>query len=131
MLALGTMHFQSQMDGVKKHFHIGRIEILTSANFKTQNMLMVSLHIRHAHNLHIYQYVAVCHAAINAILNKNAESLKGCVLYTTLFPGHEDAKLIIQAGLKRVVYFDDKYHQHGFAIVARKLFEKAEVLYMK
>ena len=115
---------QNQMDGVKKRFHTGRIEILISANLKTQNMLMVSLHV-HAHNLHnTNNYVAVCHAAINAILNKNAE---GCLLYTTLFPGHEDAKVIIQAGIKEVVYFEDKYHTHEFAIVARKLFVKAGV----
>ena len=51
---------------------------------------------------------SVCHAAINAILNKHAESLEGCTLYTTLFPGHEDVKLIIQSGIRKVVYYDKK-----------------------
>jgi dCMP deaminase len=51
----------------------------------------------------------VCHAAIHAILNKNAENLRGCTLFTTLFPSHEDAKMIIQAGIyiNKVVYLND------------------------
>ena len=71
--------------------------------------------------------IAVCHASINAILNKNAESLEGCVLYTTLFPAHEDAKMIIQVGIKKVVYYDDKYPDHEFTCIAKKLFKKAGV----
>ena len=68
---------------------------------------------------------AVCHAAIHAILNKNAENLSGCTLYTTLFPSHEDAKLIIQAGIRKVVYLNDDYHNHTFTKIARKLFDTA------
>ena len=68
---------------------------------------------------------AVCHAAIHAILNKNAETLTGCILYTTLFPSHEDAKMIIQAGIRKVVYLDDNYHNHTFTKIARKLFDTA------
>ena len=74
-----------------------------------------------------YIYMIVCHAAINAILNKNAEDLKGCVIYTTIFPAHEDAKMIIQAGISKVVYFDDKYHDHDFSFIARKLFYKTNI----
>ena len=69
----------------------------------------------------------MCHAATNAILNKNAENLKDCVLYTTLFPGHEEAKMIIQAGISKVVYFDDQYSHHDYIYIARKLFKKAGV----
>ena len=64
-------------------------------------------------------------------MNKNAENLKGCVLYTTLFPGHEDAKIIIQAGITRVVYFDDKYHDYQFSLIARKLFDKANIKFKR
>lgn len=73
--------------------------------------------------------VTVCHAAINAILNKNAENLSGCTLYTTLFPSHEDAKMVIQAGIRHVVYYEDKHHDKAFSVIARKLFMKAKVLY--
>merc|ERR1719387_291682 len=50
----------------------------------------------------------VCHAELNAVLNKNAESCRGCVLYCTLHPRNECAKVCIQAGIRRVVYASDK-----------------------
>lgn len=42
------------------------------------------------------KYAFVCHAEMNAILNKNCVSTKGCTIYTILFPCNECAKLIIQ-----------------------------------
>jgi deoxycytidylate deaminase len=70
--------------------------------------------------------LTVCHAAIHAILNKNAENLRGCTLYTTLFPSHEDAKMIIQAGIRKVVYLSDDYYGRAFTKIARKLFDTAD-----
>lgn len=55
------------------------------------------------------KYPFVCHAELNAILNRNAASLAGCTLYVTLYPCNECAKAIIQSGIKRVVYYDNKY----------------------
>jgi len=46
----------------------------------------------------------VCHAVMNAILNKNQYDVRGCRIYTTQYPCSECAKMIIQAGLSRVVY---------------------------
>uniref|UniRef100_A0A8C7GTT8 dCMP deaminase n=1 Tax=Oncorhynchus kisutch TaxID=8019 RepID=A0A8C7GTT8_ONCKI len=40
----------------------------------------------------------VCHAELNAIMNKNSADVKGCSMYVALFPCNECAKLIIQAG---------------------------------
>lgn len=40
----------------------------------------------------------VCHAELNAIMNKNSADVKGCTIYVALFPCNECAKLIIQAG---------------------------------
>ncbi len=54
------------------------------------------------------KYPFVCHAELNAILNCNID-LHGCTLYVTLFPCNECAKAIIQSGIKRVVYLDNKY----------------------
>ena len=54
------------------------------------------------------KYPFVCHAELNAILN-NVADLNGCKLYVTLFPCNECAKAVIQAGIKEVVYADDKY----------------------
>jgi dCMP deaminase len=56
------------------------------------------------------KYPYVCHAEMNAILNKNSASLKGCRIYVALFPCNECTKLIIQSGITEVVYYSDKYH---------------------
>ena len=46
----------------------------------------------------------VVHATVNAILNKAQNDIRGSTLYVTQFPCHECVKLIIQAGIRRVVY---------------------------
>jgi dCMP deaminase len=46
---------------------------------------------------------------MNAILNKNEANLKNCTIYVSMFPCNDCAKLIIQSGIKRVVYLSDKY----------------------
>ncbi|MBR0486002.1 MAG: dCMP deaminase family protein [Oscillospiraceae bacterium] len=55
------------------------------------------------------KYPFVCHAELNAILNSASVSLKGCTLYVTLFPCNECAKAIIQSGIKKVIYAENKY----------------------
>ena len=54
----------------------------------------------------------VIHAEANAILfcAKNGISTKGCTLYVTMSPCIECAKMIIQAGIKRVV-FENQYRK--------------------
>ena len=47
------------------------------------------------------------HAEVNAIMYRNCVDLEGCTLYTTLFPCHECAKVIIQAGIKKIYYLMD------------------------
>mmetsp|Transcript_70933 Transcript_70933/g.122960 ORF Transcript_70933/g.122960 Transcript_70933/m.122960 type:complete len:310 (+) Transcript_70933:71-1000(+) len=69
----------------------------------------------------------VCHAELNAVLNKNAESCRGCRLYTTLFPCNECAKVIIQAGIRRVVYASDKHRRRISDQASRRLFSLAGV----
>ena len=55
------------------------------------------------------KYPFVCHAELNAILNSNISSLSGCTVYVTLFPCNECAKAIIQSGIKKVIYYSNKY----------------------
>ena len=55
------------------------------------------------------KYPFVCHAELNAILNNASVSLKDCILYVTLFPCNECAKAIIQSGIRKVIYMDNKY----------------------
>lgn len=54
------------------------------------------------------KYPFVVHAELNAILNTGVP-LKGCTIYVSLFPCNECAKAIIQSGIKKIVYEDDKY----------------------
>lgn len=68
------------------------------------------------------KYAYVCHAESNAIMNKNSVHLKGCTLYVTLAPCNECAKLIIQSGIKKVVFCEDKYHDSWMWVAARKMF---------
>ena len=49
------------------------------------------------------KYPYVVHAEPNAILNCTS-NIKGATLYVTLFPCNECAKLIIQSGIKHIVY---------------------------
>ena len=72
------------------------------------------------------KYPYVVHAEPNAILNSTS-SLKGATMYVTLFPCNECAKLIIQSGIKRVVYLEDKYHDTISNQASRKMFEAAGV----
>lgn len=56
------------------------------------------------------KYPYVVHAEPNAILNSTS-SLEKATLFVTLFPCHECAKLIIQSGIKELVYASDKYQE--------------------
>ena len=56
--------------------------------------------------------------------------MEGGTVYTTLFPCYECAKLIIQSGIKKGVYFTDRYEEDTESQGARKLFETAEIDHM-
>ena len=46
----------------------------------------------------------VCHATMNAVLNKNQQNLKDCRIYCTHIPCNECAKILAQVGIRRVLY---------------------------
>ena len=73
------------------------------------------------------KYAFVCHAELNAILNRNAADLSGCTIYTTLYPCNECAKAIIQSGISEVVYLSDKYHDSDAGEAARTMFRLSGV----
>ena len=73
------------------------------------------------------KYPYVCHAEMNAILNKNASSVEGCRIYVALFPCNECAKLIIQSGIREVIYMSDKYHAQPAFVASRRLLTLARV----
>lgn len=77
------------------------------------------------------KYAYVTHSELNAILNYRGGSLEGTKLYVSLFPCNECAKAIIQAGIKTVVYDDDKYNGTPGNTVSKKLFDAAGVKYYR
>lgn len=73
------------------------------------------------------KYLYVVHAEVNAVLNKCSNDVRGATLYVALFPCNECAKVLVQAGVKRVVYMDDKYHDGNECRASRILFKLAGV----
>lgn len=74
------------------------------------------------------KYPYVVHAEPNAILNATT-SLKNCTIYVTLFPCCECAKLIIQSGIKEIVYIYDFHATDDTTIASKRLFDAAGVKY--
>ena len=79
------------------------------------------------------KYPYVCHAEMNAILNYRGskKDLENAKIYVDLFPCNECAKIIIQSGIKEVVYLSDKYATSENNIASRILFDKCGVKYSK
>jgi dCMP deaminase len=74
------------------------------------------------------KYAYVVHAEANAILNANAK-LDDSRIFVTLFPCNECAKLIIQSGIKEVIYLEDKYPDMDMTKASKKLFDMAGIGY--
>ena len=72
------------------------------------------------------KYPYVVHAEPNAILNSTVP-LKGATIYVTLFPCNECAKLIIQSGIKEIVYMGDKYSGTPTDIASKRMLEAAGI----
>lgn len=53
-----------------------------------------------------YEYVV--HAEVNCILHSTSNT-KNSSLFVTMYPCKDCAKLIVNAGVKRIIYADDKY----------------------
>lgn len=73
------------------------------------------------------KYVYVTHSELNAILNYRGGSLEGSKLYVSLFPCNECAKAIIQAGIRTVIYDDDKYDKTPSVMASKMMFQASGV----
>ncbi|MFC2647163.1 MAG: cytidine deaminase [Coriobacteriaceae bacterium] len=73
----------------------------------------------------------VIHAEANAILNfrGSLKDMQGATVYVTLFPCHECAKLLVQAGIGEVVYRDNKYAGSIDNQIACRIFDTCGVKY--
>ncbi|PKK96519.1 MAG: cytidine deaminase [Tenericutes bacterium HGW-Tenericutes-3] len=74
------------------------------------------------------KYPYVVHAEANAILNATT-NLKGSSIYVTLFPCNECAKLIIQSGIKEIVFESNKYADSKEHKAAIKMLKSSGVVY--
>ena len=74
------------------------------------------------------KYAYVCHSELNAILNSKVK-VDGCKLFVTLFPCNECAKVIIQSGIREVIYLSDKYNGTEGNIAAKKMFDVCGIKY--
>ena len=77
------------------------------------------------------KYPYICHAELNAILNNIGMDLRGCKIYTALFPCNECAKAIIQSGIAEVIYLSDKYAGSDTNKASRLMLDKAGILCRK
>ncbi len=74
------------------------------------------------------KYPYVCHAELNAVTNAtNRQDLEGATLYVSLFPCNECAKLIVQTGIKEVIYLSDKYADKDIFVASRRILSMAGV----
>ena len=77
------------------------------------------------------KYPYVCHAEMNAIMNYRGskKELENAKIYVDLFPCNECAKLIIQSGIKEVIYLSDKYNGTDENIASKRLLDICKVKY--
>ena len=84
-----------------------------------------------SHNWLHSKYPYVLHAEMDAILNKTCESLQDCTMYSLVLPWNECAKLIIESGIKKLVYYVDKFssgNNKEFIDASKILFNEANVI---
>ena len=99
-----------------------------SCDFITRGQILLQISIKSSNALRL-AYSAVTHAVRNAILKglKKGAKLEGSAIYTTLFPGNECAKMIVDMDIAEVVYLGDKYQNKPFTMASRKMLRKKGV----
>lgn len=73
------------------------------------------------------KYFYVVHAEANAIINSDRIRLQNSILYTTLFPCCECAKLIVQSGICEIVYLKDKYSDTNSVQASKFILSKSDI----
>lgn len=83
---------------------------------------------RQADNVNDTKYPYVVHAEVNAVLNSTVD-LHGAAIYIALFPCNECAKILIQSGIKEIVYLSDKYAATDSVKASKRMLDMAGVKY--
>lgn len=73
------------------------------------------------------KYPYIVHAEMNAILNAPSTNLKDCSIYVTLFPCCECAKAILQTGITKVYYLEDKHPNDDIYVAAKRMFKASGI----
>lgn len=76
------------------------------------------------------KYPWIVHAEVSALIGfvkKYNHTPQDGVLFVTLFPCHECAKIISEFGIKSIVYIDDKYEGTPSNIIARRILKESGV----
>jgi len=76
------------------------------------------------------KYPYVVHAEANAILN-STKDLHGSRIYVALFPCNECTKLIIQSGIREILYLSDKYKDTESVKASKRMLKMAGVSHRK
>ena len=73
----------------------------------------------------------VVHAEANAVLNYRGslKDLSHASVYVTLFPCHDCAKILAQAGIGEVVYLDDKYDGTDGNRISKRILSSCGISY--
>lgn len=72
-----------------------------------------------------------CHAELNAIANKNCESVKDCTIYVIQFPCCECAKILIQSGIKKVYFLNEETFDYTDSKAACRMFDAVNIEYIR
>ena len=71
------------------------------------------------------KYAYVLYAEIDAITN--CSTVAECTPYTLLYPSNVGAQLIVEKGIKKVVYYSDKHKFKPMFEMSKRILESAEV----
>ena len=75
------------------------------------------------------KYAYVIHSEMNALLNCTVYDLSDSKLYVTLLPCCDCVKVLLQKGIKEIIYLSDKHHDDPHYVASRKLLDAANVKY--
>ncbi len=75
------------------------------------------------------KYPYVCHAELNAVLNSITADLKEARIYVALFPCNECTKVIIQCGIREIIYLSDKYKDTDSVRASKTMLQRAKIPY--
>ena len=63
----------------------------------------------------------VCHAAVDAIVNRTVSNLSGCTMYLTHTPDKDCAQLIVESGICEVIYINLKHPDKEMSKTTKEL----------